>query len=389
MVNRVFWIVCDSLGVGHAFDAADFDDEGSDTLKACFDSGNLHVPNLARMGVFNMLYNGWGPKVDAPIGAFGRANEQSAGKDTTNGHWEMAGVISTQPMPIFPDGFPPEMVAEFTRLTGKEVLLNKAYSGTDAIRDYGVEHMETGKLILYTSADSVFQIATHKQVVPLDELYRYCQIARDMLTGDWAMGRVIARPFDGEPGNFHRTTERHDYSLQPPEPTVLDALHEQGYDVLGIGKIHDIFNGSGVTWTQTTHGNADGLRVTSEQLPRDFRGLCYINLVDFDMLYGHRNDVPGYTNALNEFDEWLGGFLDALGPDDVVVISADHGCDPATPSTDHSRENTPVLIAGPPIKPGVDLGVLPTMADIGATIADLLGCDYRGAGTSRACLIRA
>lgn len=388
MAKRVFFMVLDSFGVGHAADAADFGDEGSDTLRSCFDSGELHIPNLQRLGIFNMMHNDYGGPVEAPEGAFGRANEMSAGKDTTNGHWEMAGVITEQAMPLFPDGFPPEMMEQFTEMTGRGVLLNKPYSGTDAIKEYGEEHLRTGDLIVYTSGDSVFQIAAHKSIVPLDELYRYCEMSREMLTGPWAMGRVIARPFDGEPGNFYRTTERHDYSLLPERPTLLDAMKEQGFDVLAVGKISDIFAGQGVTWMIGTEGNTDGMRVTKELLDRDFHGLCFVNLVDFDMLYGHRNDVAGYTRALNEFDAWLGGFLAEMGPDDVFAMTADHGCDPATPSTDHSRENTPVIFAGASIKPGVDLGLLPTYADIGATIAGLLGVDYTGDGTSRADLIQ-
>jgi phosphopentomutase len=297
--------------------------------------------------------------------------EASKGKDTTTGHWEMAGVISERPMPTYPDGFPQEVIDELSRRTGRGILCNKPYSGTDVIRDYGEEHLRTGDLIVYTSADSVLQIAAHEEKIPVEELYHICEIARDVMQGPHAVGRVIARPFIGEAGNFTRTPRRHDFSLTPPHDTMLDYIKKAGKDVIAVGKISDIFAGCGVTERITTTGNTDGLQKTTELLSRDFSGFCFVNLVDFDMLYGHRNDATGYARALEEFDRWLVDARAALRPGDVLMVTADHGCDPSTPSTDHSREYTPWLVCGEGIVP-VDLKTRPTFADIGATILGLL-----------------
>ena len=325
---RAFWIVLDSAGIGKAPDAAQFGDEGSNTWKTCYDSGKLNIPNMEKLGIYHIDDMEYGNQDQAAEGCYGRLYESSQGKDTTIGHWEMAGVISPKPFPVYPDGFPEEVLAEFEKQTGRKVLCNKPYSGTDVIRDYGKEHMETGALIVYTSADSVFQIAAHEEVVPIETLYEYCKIARKILMGDHAVARVIARPFVGEYPNFTRTDRRHDFSLVPPKPTILDQLKAAGKDVIGVGKIYDIFAGQGLTETTPNHGNAKNMEKVFEIQKKDFDGLCYINLVDFDMMYGHRRDIPGYTNALNEFDEALGTFLANMRDDDVLFITADHGCDP-------------------------------------------------------------
>lgn len=309
--------------------------------------------------------------------------ESSQGKDTTIGHWEIAGIISPKPLPTFPQGFPKELLEEFSKRTGHGVLCNRPYSGTDVIRDYGKQHMESADLIVYTSADSVFQIAAHEQVVPVEELYHCCQIARELLQGEaWGVGRVIARPFEGE-YPFRRTTRRHDYSLEPPKTTMLDVLKENGLDVLAVGKIYDIFAGKGITQTVRTTGNEDGIQKTIAYTQQDFEGLCFVNLVDFDMLYGHRNDVDGYGRALSYFDEMLPQIMEGLGEDDLLMITADHGCDPSTPSTDHSRECTPWLIAGEPVKENVNLGTMNTFADIAATILDYFGLAGATEGSSQ------
>ena len=340
---RAFWIVLDSAGIGKAPDAAQFGDEGSNTWKTCYDSGKLNIPNMEKLGIYHIDDMGYGNQDQAAEGCYGRLYESSQGKDTTIGHWEMAGVISPKPFPVYPDGFPKEVLAEFEKQTGRKVLCNKPYSGTDVIRDYGKEHMETGALIVYTSADSVFQIAAHEEVVPIETLYEYCKIARKILMGDHAVARVIARPFVGEYPNFTRTDRRHDFSLVPPKPTILDQLKAAGKDVIGVGKIYDIFAGQGLTETTPNHGNAKNMEKVFEIQKKDFDGLCYINLVDFDMMYGHRRDIPGYTNALNEFDEALGTFLANMRDDDVLFITADHGCDPGYKGTDHTREAVPLL----------------------------------------------
>lgn len=385
---RAFWIVLDSAGIGKAPDAAQFGDEGSNTWKTCYDSGKLNIPNMEKLGIYHIDDMGYGNQDQAAEGCYGRLYESSQGKDTTIGHWEMAGVISPKPFPVYPDGFPEEVLAEFEKQTGRKVLCNKPYSGTDVIRDYGKEHMETGALIVYTSADSVFQIAAHEEVVPIETLYEYCKIARKILMGDHAVARVIARPFIGEYPNFTRTDRRHDFSLVPPKPTILDQLKAAGKDVIGVGKIYDIFAGQGLTETTPNHGNAKNMEKVFEIQKKDFDGLCYINLVDFDMMYGHRRDIPGYTNALNEFDEALGTFLANMRDDDVLFITADHGCDPGYKGTDHTREAVPLLGYSKAWKRGINIGTRDTYADIAATIGGLFQIDYTGDGSSFADKLR-
>lgn len=342
MTERMFIIVLDSFGIGELPDAARFGDEGSDTLRAAFGSAEYSTPTMQKLGLFNIDGVSVGERVDEPIGQFGRLAEKSNGKDTTVGHWEMAGCVSENPFPVYPNGFPPRIIEEFEKRTGRKTLCNKPYSGTEVIKDFGEQHMETGDLIVYTSGDSVFQIAAHEDVVPIEKLYEYCETAREILQGDDAVARVIARPFEGE-YPFKRTANRHDFSLAPPEPTVLDELEGKGFDVIGIGKIYDIFAGRGITEKLTTKNNADGLKRTLEVSKTHFNGLCFVNLVDFDAVYGHRNDVDGYARALTEFDLWLTDFLPTLGESDALIVVADHGCDPSTPSTDHSREYVPYL----------------------------------------------
>lgn len=371
--KRVFLIVLDSFGIGEAPDAAKFHDEGSDTLGTIAKAPEYDTPNLKKLGLFNIDGVTAGEKEEAPIGSYGRMTESSQGKDTTIGHWEISGIISQEPLPTYPDGFPDEILDEFKRQTGRGVLCNKPYSGTDVIRDYGKQHVETGDLIVYTSGDSVFQIAAHEDVVPLEELYRYCHIAREILTGKHSVGRVIARPFIGEAPNFTRTPHRHDYSLVPPDTTMMDCLVEAGFETIGVGKIYDIFAGKGIQKTTSIVNNTDGMEKTLEIQKEDFHGLCFVNLVDFDMVYGHRNDVKGYAKAATDFDVQLGQFMEAMRPEDVLIITADHGCDPGTPSTDHSREYTPMLICGDGIAKGVSIGTRKTFADIAATVLDLFG----------------
>ncbi len=373
-MKRIFLIVLDSFGIGGAPDAADFGDEGSDTLRAVMQSRHFSVPQLKKLGLF-AIEGTPGPKGEPAAGAFGRLTEASRGKDTTIGHWEIAGIHSSEPLPVYPNGFPPQIIDAFRRETGRGVLCNKPYSGTQVIADYGEEHLRTGKLIVYTSADSVFQIAAHEELVPPEQLYEYCRAARRILTGKNGVGRVIARPFTGKAPHFTRTANRHDFSLLPPAATMLDVLRQSGMDVIGVGKIGDIFAGQGLTESLPTKGNTDGMEKTKQLLKRDFNGLAFINLVDFDMLYGHRNDVDGYAAALREFDRWLGGFLPCLGEEDVLMITADHGCDPSTPSTDHSRERVPFLAYGRPIRPGVDLGTRDCFGDVGATVLDAFGLE--------------
>lgn len=372
-VKRVFLVVLDSFGIGEMPDSANYGDEGSNTLRATADAG-VKLPNMIKLGLGNIEGVSCIDKTEKPEGAFARMTEASKGKDTTTGHWEMAGVVSKWPMPTYPDGFPKEVIDELSRKTGREILCNKPYSGVEVIADYGEEHLKTGALIVYTSADSVMQIAAHEEKIPLDELYHICHIARDMMQGEHGVGRIIARPFVGEVGNFTRTTNRHDYSLLPPHDTMLDLVKKAGKDVIAVGKISDIFAGCGVTEHIPTAGNTDGLNKSTDLLKRDFNGLCFINLVDFDMLYGHRNDAKGYANALEEFDRWLQKARAELREGDVLMITADHGCDPSTESTDHSREYTPLLVCGEGIKP-VDFGTRPTFADIGSTVLGMLGID--------------
>ncbi len=370
MSKRVFLIVLDSMGIGEMPDADRWGDRGSDTLGAIRNHPNFDCPNLSALGLFNI--QGVGGGVDAPRASYARMHEASMGKDTTIGHWEIAGIISPKPLPTYPEGFPPEVIAEFERRTGRKTICNLPYSGTEVIKDFGEEHLRTGALIVYTSADSVFQIAAHEDVVPVKELYRYCEIARELLTGEHAVGRVIARPFGGT-HPFKRLPQRHDYSLKPPAKTMADHLSDAGYATIPVGKIYDIFAGEGYGESNPTGSNAEGMQKTTALAATDFEGLCFVNLVDFDMVYGHRNDIAGYAAAMTAFDRWLGEFLPTMREEDVLIITADHGCDPSTPSTDHSREHTPMLICGESIREGVDLGTRESFADIAATVLDLFG----------------
>ncbi len=379
--ERIFLIVLDSVGIGEMPDAHLYGDEGSNTLKACYNRDGFSVPELKRSGLFNIDGIDYDCGCPSPDSAYGRFAEASKGKDTTTGHWEIAGIISEKPFPTYPYGFPEEILERFTEATGRGVLCNKPYSGTKVIEDYGREHQETGKLIVYTSADSVFQIAAHEQTVPLDELYSCCEKAREILTGEHAVGRVIARPFTGEYPDYKRTPNRHDYSLVPPRDTVIDALSHKRYDVIPVGKIYDIFAGKGFKRSNPTKSNADGMRLTSELQQTDFKGLCFTNLVDFDMQFGHRNDADGYARALTEFDLWLTDFKSKMRPGDLLFITADHGCDPLTASTDHSREYVPLIVYGEGIK-SVNLGTRKTFADIGKTIADFFGAENGISGES-------
>lgn len=378
-MKRIFIIVLDSLGIGAEPDAADFGDVGANTLRSVSAGKGFAIPHLLEAGIGNLDGVDYLPRTDKPTAALARLQERSRGKDTTIGHWELAGVVSPTPLPTYPDGFPAEVLDAFTQATGRGVLCNKPYSGTEVIKDYGEEHLKTGKLIVYTSADSVFQIAAHESLVPPEQLYEYCRAARKILQGKHGVGRVIARPFEGE-WPFHRTTNRHDFSLIPPR-TMLNAISEQGQAAIGVGKINDIFAGSGITESIPTRGNTDGLAKTLALADRDFQGLCFVNLVDFDMLYGHRQDPDGYAAALTEFDGWLPGFLQKLGPEDMVFITADHGCDPSDQSTDHTREYVPLLALGQGIEP-VNLGTRSTFADLAATVCELLGVTYETPGES-------
>ena len=383
MAKRVFLIVLDSCGCGEMPDSADFGDAGSNTLRACTASSRLDIPTLSKMGIFNIDSVDCGTPVPAPTAAYGRMAEKSRGKDTTIGHWELAGLISPHPLPTFPDGFPADFIQAFEEKTGRKVLCNKPYSGTEVIRDYGREQKETGGLICYPSADSVFQIAANEADIPPEELYRICETAREMLTGpELGVGRVIARPYTGEYPNYVRTSNRHDFSLLPPAPTLLDALKQAGLATIGVGKIYDIFAGQGITEMVRNKSNADGMEHTLHYAAQDFEGLCFVNLVDFDMLYGHRNDVDGYAAALTEFDGQLRELLPMLKEDDLLFITADHGCDPSTPSTDHSREHVPLLAYGAKMKAGYNLGTRSTYADLAATVAEYFGVKANIAGTS-------
>lgn len=380
-MKRAFIIVLDSFGIGNAPDASRFGDEGSNTLKSISTSEEFNAENLIRLGLGNIDGVDFLNSAEKPLGSYGRIRELSNGKDTTVGHWEIAGIISDNPLPTYPKGFPKEIIEEFERRTGKKVLCNKPYSGTDVIRDYGKEHIKTGDLIVYTSADSVFQIAAHEKIVPVEKLYEYCETAREILKGKHGVGRVIARPFIGKDGDFTRTANRHDFSLNPPKKTVLDALCEHGKATIGVGKINDIFNGQGITESYKTTSNENGMEISLNLLDKEFEGLCFINLVDFDSKYGHRNDVDGYAKAIAVFDKWLPSFLNGLKDEDIVIITADHGCDPLTPSTDHSRECVPVLIYGKPIK-SVNLGTLESFSSIAATVRDYFGIEFETVGKS-------
>ena len=383
-MKRVFLIVLDSFGIGEAPDAKDFGDEGSNTLLSVSKSLYFDLPNLEKLGLFAVdgVQIDGDKQITAPIGSYGRMTEQSKGKDTTIGHWEIAGIISENPLPVYPEGFPEEVTKLFEQETGERFLCNRPYSGTEVIKDYGDEHVKTGALIVYTSADSVFQIAAHEDVVPPEELYRYCKMARKILVGKHGVGRVIARPFIGESGHYTRTSNRHDFSIEPPKATMLDQLKEKGLDVIGIGKIHDIFAGKGLTEFSFTKNNEDGIEQTKEWMKKKFEGLCFVNLVDFDMLYGHRNDVDGYAKALSYFDKQLPFLLGLIQEGDVLMITADHGCDPSTPSTDHSREYTPFLMYQHGQTKGVNLKTRKTFADIGSTVLDYFGVESKLDGTS-------
>ena len=371
-MKRVFLIVLDSFGIGAMPDAKSFGDEGVNTLAACAGSKELHIPNMIKAGLGNIDGVTCLPKEENPTGAYARLREKSNGKDTTIGHWEIAGIVSENPLPTYPEGFPEEVLEPFRKATGRGVLANAPWSGTAVIDAFGEEHQKTGDLIVYTSADSVFQIAAHEETVPLEQLYEYCRIARAQLQGKHGVGRVIARPFVGTPGAYKRTSNRHDYSLEPPAKTLLDAVKDAGKDSIGVGKIYDIFAGVGTTEHVYNKSNADGMAHTDHYADRGFEGLCFVNLVDFDMLFGHRRDIDGYAKALTEFDTWLGDFLPKLGSDDVVLITADHGCDPAyTATTDHTREYVPLLVLGQGVKPG-NLGTRESFADIAATVAQML-----------------
>lgn len=375
-MKRVFLIVLDSFGVGAMPDAEAFGDSvgdnvtdmGVNTLGTVAKSPFFSLPTLGKLGLFNIDGVTVPGRVKEPAGAYARMKEASMGKDTTIGHWEIAGVCSGQPLPVYPKGFPEEVLAPFKERTGRDILCNAPYSGTAVIEAYGEEHMRTGSLIVYTSADSVFQIAAHEEIVPVEELYEDCRIAREILTGAHSVGRVIARPFVGRPGSFTRTSRRHDFSLKPPGTTMLNQLKEQGKDVIAVGKIYDIFAGDGITEHVYTGGNEEGMERLSEYLQKDFEGLCFVNLVDFDMLYGHRRDVDGYAKALSVFDKRLPEFLAALRDEDILMITADHGCDPGySATTDHTREYTPFLMYGAGIRPG-SRGTRDSFADIGATV---------------------
>ncbi|NLO08584.1 MAG: phosphopentomutase [Clostridiales bacterium] len=384
-MKRIFLVVLDSVGIGELPDAKEYNDEASHTLYAVSKSEYFNMSNMERLGLFNIKgveekFPGMESK-EMFEGSIARLAEKSKGKDTTTGHWEIAGVISKMPFPTYPNGFPKDIISEFEKRTGRKALCNLPYSGTEVILEYGRQHIETGALIVYTSADSVFQIAAHEDIVPLKELYRYCEIAREILRDEHGVGRVIARPFVGSYPDYKRTSNRHDYSLAPPL-TMLDQLVDAGLDVLGVGKIYDIFAGKGVTDTVRTNNNKEGIEKLIERMERDFTGLCFVNLVDFDMVYGHRNDVDGYAKALTYFDDQLPRILNALKDEDLLLITADHGCDPSTPSTDHSREYVPMVAYGKKIKKGNNLGTRESFADIAATVLEYFEIKQQVAGES-------
>lgn len=383
-IKRVFLIVLDSFGIGCAPDAADFGDGSCSTLASLTTSPELRAPNLTKLGLFNIDGVGCGTPADSPIGTFARLRELSRGKDTTIGHWEIAGIVSEQPMPTYPNEFPAEILERLSAACdGKKILCNKPYSGTQVIHDYGREQEETGGLIVYTSADSVLQIAANEADVPVERLYDYCRAARTIMQGEHGVGRIIARPYVGSYPNYERTAHRHDFSLDPTGDTMMDALVRQGHEVIGVGKISDIFAGRGVTRsTGVNENNADGMEKTLRIQQEDVTGLCFVNLVDFDMVYGHRRDIAGYARATTEFDVQLGTFMEHMHEDDVLMITADHGCDPGAPGTDHTREYVPLLVYGAQIRQGVNLGTYPTFAMISATVADMFGAGLTTKGES-------
>ena len=382
-MKRVFLIVLDSVGIGEMPDAAEYGDKGSNTLKSCSKSPKFSMPNLKKLGLFNIEGIDYLESEVKPLASFARMREKSKGKDTIIGHWEIAGIESKRPLPTYKNGFPSEVISEFERLSGYKTLCNKPYSGTKVIADYGKESIESGKLIVYTSADSVFQVAAHEDYVPLNELYRVCEIARNLLKGEHGVGRVIARPFKGEFPDFYRTSGRHDYALTPPEETMLDFVKNSGKEVIGVGKISDIFGGRGITQSTRTVNNADGIEKMLKIMDEDFEGLCFVNLVDFDMVYGHRNNIDGYAEALSYFDSKIPSITEKLRDEDILIITADHGCDPGmTSSTDHSREHTPMVIYGKAVKPGVDLKTRNFFGDTGKTVLEYLGIENKINGNS-------
>ena len=382
-INRVFLIVLDSVGIGGASDAKNFGDNNPNTLKTIAASKNFNTPNLSRLGMFNIDGINFYKRSENPSGSFARVIEASAGKDTTIGHWEIAGIISERPLPTYPNGFPPEVIKELEKSFGRKILCNKPYSGTKVIHDYGLEHVETGALIVYTSADSVLQIAAHEKIVPIEELYNFCRTAREIMRGKHGVGRIIARPFIGEFPNYERTPRRHDFSLKPPAETILDALQKKNLATIGVGKIQDIFAGCGISRSLgINENNSDGMNKTLKLMYEEFNGLCFVNLVDFDMKFGHRRDVEGYAQAMTTFDKELGEFLDKMRADDLLMITADHGCDPAAAGTDHTRENVPLIIYGSSVRAGINLGIRKTFADIAATIAEIFNIEFKTRGES-------
>lgn len=381
-MKRVFLIVLDSVGVGELPDAADYMDCKSNTLKHVSEYPGFAMPHMKKMGLFSIADTGFDPIVEEHTASCGKMLEASRGKDTTTGHWEIAGIISNTPLPVYPEGFPEDIICAFEKETGRKVLCNRPYSGTEVIKVYGQEHEKTGALIVYTSADSVFQIAAHEDIVPTEELYRYCETARHLLVGEHNVGRVIARPFAGTYPNYERTPNRHDFSVHPPKETMLDYIRKAKKQVLSVGKIIDIFAGDGITEYVRTVNNDDGVEKTLRYMEEDFEGLCFINLVDFDMKYGHRNDVKGYAEALMQFDTYVPEIIKRMREEDMLIITADHGCDPTTESTDHSREYVPVILYGAKIKGNNDVGIRNTFADIAKTVLDYLGVQGEVEGTS-------
>ena len=374
LFQRIIWIVLDSVGCGAMPDAASFGDPaGADTLGNVARIRGLKLPNLARLGLGNIKPISGVAADDAPAAAFGRCTLASPGKDTTTGHWEMVGIHLAKPFPLYPNGFPAEIMREFERRIGRSSLGNKAASGTEIIKELGEEHMRTGSPIVYTSADSVFQVAAHEEIIPIPELYKICETAREILRGPHEVGRVIARPFVGAPGKFTRTANRHDYAVPPPKGMLLDQLVERGVFVQSVGKIFDIFLGRGIQASAKTRNNADGMAKTLDAMREMDRGLIFVNLVDFDQQYGHRNDIEGYGAALEQFDGWLPEFDGALGPGDLAIFTADHGCDPCVPGTDHTREYVPLLAYGPGTRAGANLGLRGSLSDIGQTVAQNFG----------------
>ena len=378
--KRIFLMVMDSFGIGGAKDAGRFGDEGSNTLHSLARTEGFSVPTLGSLGLFHIDGVEYDGEKTEPIGAYARICEQSEGKDSTIGHWELAGIRSEEPLPTYPNGFPDDIIEKLEQRTGRKILCNQPYSGTEVIKDYGLQHEKTGDLIVYTSVDSVMQIAAHTDVVPLDELYRYCRIAREILSGEHCVGRVIARPFTGE-YPYKRTSDRHDYSALPPKTTVLDLLKKNGLETIAVGKINDIFAGVGITEAIRSESNDDGMRIMTSLLERDFHGLCFVNFVDFDTGFGHRRNTLGYAQAVMRLDAWLKGFLCGLREDDVLMITADHGCDPDYKGTDHTRENVPLLMYGKQIKAG-NIGERDSFSDVAATIADLFDVPYALNGKS-------